>query len=410
MKMKKAYRLALSLALLLLAATTSGAQSPIIVRIDQVDTANFPDVAVSLTARNANGVPLLALTADNLEVTEDRASEPRQVIAVLPYVNTEAQIAVVLAVDISGSMQGQPVEDAKAAAAQFVTRLAPKDAAALIAFNQSISLAAPFPQLDPAREHAFSADKTQLQATIGKLQAQGPTPLYDAAYKAVLLAAQQPEGNRAVLLFTDGKDEGHTPDQPGSAIATTEDAIQEANRHNIPIFTIGLGDGIDRQWLERAAMRTGGTYQQAPSSAELTRLFQNVADLLKQQYRVTYRSTVPTDGGMHYLRVDVKQGVQHAFDAREWGPVPRQEAATSTPPAPAPQPTPVPAPPSGLPLPVMVGGAAVLGVLALVGLLRVARRKPKAVKLICPTCGREVGPDGMCPDCRKPGRPEPKRS
>jgi VWFA-related protein len=379
-------------------------------RVDQVDATRWPEVAVSLTARNANGVPLTDLMPADFEITEDRQAEPRQIVSLLPFVNPEVQLAVVLAVDISGSMQGQAIVDAKAAASRFVAGLGPQDAVALIAFNHTIRLDEPFPQLDPTREHGFNPDKAEIQAIIGGLEAVGATPLYDAAYKAVRLVAQQAEGNRAVLLFTDGKDEGSTPDLPGSAIANTEDAIQEANRHNIPVFTIGLGDDIDRQWLERVAMRTGGTYQQTPTSGDLTRLFQNVADLLKQQYRVTYRSGVPADGAMHHLRVDFKKGVLDAFDAADWGPVPLQIEPTALPPtaAPVPPEAPTAAPQQGGVSAAVMAGIGLLVILAGGGFLLTRRSRPAAQQQsICPNCGRDVGPDGLCPDCKVPGVPKP---
>ncbi|HOU24317.1 MAG TPA: VWA domain-containing protein [Anaerolineae bacterium] len=397
----------------------ASAQDSIVVRIDDIDAASLPEVAVGVTARDANGVPLTGLTPLDFEVTEDRQTVPRDIQSVVPFVNPQIQIAVVLVIDISGSMQGQAIADARAAATQFVSHLSPSDSVALIAFNRNISLASPFPQLDPAREYAFTRSKEGILTTIAGLQAGGSTPLYDAAYKAVLLAAQQPEGNRAVLLMTDGKDEGSTPDQPGSSIATAEDAIQEANRNSIPVFTIGLGDSLDRQWLERLAMRTGGTYQATPTSGELTKLFQSVADLLKQQYRLTYRSGVPADGKLHYLRVDLKSGVLHAFDGRDYGPVPLQLEPTAVPPAALsptavpptpipPTPVPTPAPPSGIPW-TRVGGIGVIAAtLGIVGYFLFGRSRPAAEPLLCPTCGRKLGPDGICPDCKKPGVKEPR--
>jgi hypothetical protein len=143
-----------------------------------------------------------------------------------------------------------------------------------------------------------------------------------------------------------------------------------------------------------------------------------VVDLLKQQYRLTYRSTVPADGAMHHLRVDLKTGVQDAFDATEWGPVPEAAIATAVPTATPVPPTPVPTlAPSPTPTPQSpVGGLSTttiagLGLALLVaagGALAIARRKPAEQALVCPNCGRDAGPDGLCPDCRVPGVTKPQ--
>ncbi len=370
----------------------------------------------------------MPLKLDDAEftVSEDHSLEPRPISSVKAIVNPDLPIAVVIVLDVSGSMQGQAIADAKTAALRFLDRLGPNDRAALIAFADTVDLEG----VDPTREHPFTGDLKPLYAIVEGLRAEGDTPLYDVAYKAVRWAAQEPEGNRAVLLLTDGQEDAGTSGKMGSHTANEDTAIREANRANVPVFTIGLGKEMDEAYLRRLALETGGRYQPAPNSTSLVALFQNVADLLKQQARLTYESGVAADGQEHTVRVEVRAGERVAFDEIAFqaplsgaappttaplptpapggggtaAPTTAPTAAPTTAPTGAPGGTPTPAPlpgtASGL-LPWLAAGgvAALLALGGAVGIRRIrAGRRPPVYH--CLQCGRELeSPDAPCPDC-----------
>jgi VWFA-related protein len=314
------------------------AQQPVVLRIDQVDASAFSQVSLLVTVRNGYGGPIPNLEPANFDVSEDRTLEPRPVTAVEPLVNPQAQVAVLLAIDVSGSMRGAKLRDAQEAARRFLDGLGPEDSVALLAFSGSIDLEGSRPD----REREFGPDKAPLVQVIAGLQAGGATPLYDTAAKAVRWAAAQPAGNRAVLLFTDGMEERAQDGSGGSRIANDDTAIREANKAGIPVFTIGLGDDADEGYLRRLALETGGVYQHAEDSTELALLFRNVSDLLKQQYRITYTSGLPADGETHAVLAAVRVGEATAFDEAALGPLPLA-------PDPMPQPTEAPPTPTALP-------------------------------------------------------------
>lgn len=337
MKTTRRWLLAIMVLCLLAPPSSLAAQEPVTLRIDGVNASIFSDVSLLVTVRNEYGSPIPNLGPADFDVSEDRTLQSRPIAAVEPLVNPEAQVAVLLAVDVSGSMTGAKLRDAQEAARRFLDSLSAQDSAALIAFAGDIDLAAAL----PARERGFDKDKTALYRIVAGLQASGATPLYDAAYKAVRWAAAQPAGNRAVLLFTDGKEERAQDGSGGSQVANDDTAIREANRAGVPVFTIGLGADADEGYLRRLALETGGTYQHAKDSAELAVLFRNVSDLLKQQYRITYTSGLPADGQTHQVLAAVKVGEATAFDEVAFGPVPLAPAPTAPPTEPPPTSTPV---------------------------------------------------------------------
>ena len=389
-------------------------------RVDAAAVEDFPQVGLTITVRDANGVPMADLDANAFEVNEDRVPQGRPITAVEPVVNPNLPVSIVLVVDTSGSMEGQPLADAQQAARTLVEQLGEEDEVAFIAFSGAVDLDG----ADPAREHNPTADRNTVAGLIDGLAAGGGTPLYDALYKGVLWAQQATLGNRAVILLTDGVDE-----DPGSVVASAETAIQEATRANVPVFTVGLegvGERLDAGYLERVARTTGGTYQETPDSAQLTQIFQNVVDRLKQQYLLTYQSGLPGDGQEHRVSVRVEVDSRAAEDEMDFGPLPIFETPELTPtppptpiatPLPAPTATPVPtdtppptAPPSHTPTPAspppppppvwpwIVGGLLLVGIVLAVAAILI-RRGRASVPEFCRNCGYQLTAPGACPQC-----------
>lgn len=290
---------------LLLAITPLGgsAQGVVNVIINAVDSADFPLVKTTVTVIDAYGIPVPELGVSSFEAFED--GKQVSIGSATPVVSEEVPISIAAVIDVSGSMQGQPLEDAKQAAIAFADKLGPQDWAAIIAFGEQVDLDEPFPQIDPAKEIDFTTDRNALKALIEGLDVpdvHARTPLYDAIYKAVRMTAQRPAGNRAVMVFTDGSE--RTPQEAASMLGS-EAPVSEATRHGIPVFTIGLGEEIDETYLTNVATVTGGTYQRAPDSAALTQLFANVSDQLKLRYVLEYSSRAAADGAEHGLQIKV---------------------------------------------------------------------------------------------------------
>lgn len=281
------------------------------IQVRDVEMGAFPQVAVPVQVRDEHGVPIAGLGAGAFEVLEASIDQPRTIASVEPRINPESQVSIMLVLDVSGSMDGAPLDDAKAATQQLVAKLGGSDRVALIAFADAVDLDG----VNAAREVGFTDDGRAVLDVVDQLSADGGTPLYDALFKAVTVSNDATLGRRAILLLTDGVDQGRDLSEAGSAVASAETPIQEATQANIPIFTIGLGDEIDEGYLQRVALTTGGTYQSAPSSADLQSSFQNVLDRLKQEYIVTYTSGFDCDGATHRVEVGVEDSGRSSTDA-----------------------------------------------------------------------------------------------
>ena len=293
-------------------------QGTITLLLEQAETEDFPEISLLLNAWGDDGLPLSQLDKAQFSIQEDGGTA-------LPAssldVEKDALLSVVLVVDISASMKGQPLDDAKAAAARFLDRLSEGDRVALIAFSDQLG---PDPdQLDPNWESAFTADLGPVYDLIEGLEAGRGTHLYQAVSKGVQRASQEPAGHRAVLLLSDGRNDPAHVGDPDAAVQFARDA-------HIPIFVIGLGSQIDEPYLRSLADETGGLFRSAPRSAELAGMFGDMATLLKTQYRLNYTSQLPPDGERHTVDVLLNWEDQATSTSIEIGPLPYIPTATAT--------------------------------------------------------------------------------
>ena len=113
-------------------------------------------------------------------------------------VNADVGLAVVLVMDTSGSMAGEPLSLAEEAAVSFVNSLLPKDGAIVIPFADNVGAPSP-----------LTADKQALATTLRGLQAGGSTALYDAVVAAAQSAKSAPLPRKVVVLLTDGQESGN---------------------------------------------------------------------------------------------------------------------------------------------------------------------------------------------------------
>ncbi len=189
---------------------------------------------------------------------------------------------ITLVIDRSGSMSGVPLERAKLAAQAVIDRLRPSDRVNVLVFDDDVDLLYPTPRL------ASDSRRTEAKAYIAAVGSGGGTNLALALERA--LAAQAPESaalamapekNSAsaamplarphvILFLTDGQSD-----------AQRTLAVAEADQGDARVFTIGVGDGVEKPLLSRlAAMKRGRfTFIESPSAIEskVSRLYGQIA-------------------------------------------------------------------------------------------------------------------------------------
>jgi VWFA-related protein len=244
------------------------------------------EAVVSLSAIDGSGNPVTGLSAASFAVTIDGvaarlAGFDTGVAAGLP-------LALVIVVDTSGSMQGDPLASAKQAIRPLVQSLRPGDRAALVAFASTVSVAVP-----------FTADVPALLSGLERLAAGGNTALYAASAQAAGLAASAPEPRRAVALLTDGEEFGNVSGM------TREQALAGVAASRVPFFAVGLGAQVDRSFLEALAAGTAGQTFLAARAEELAKLYDRISERLRLQYSLRIVLPDALASGDHVIRISV---------------------------------------------------------------------------------------------------------
>jgi len=293
-------------ALLLVTATGVNAQFTLKVTLNTVEVtpginSSAYEMSVFTSVTDESGLPIKQLTADEFSLLED--SQP---VEFTLHEATDVPINLVLVIDTSGSMAGTGIAQAKEAATKFIKRLGAQDRVGLIMFNSKVSNLSDFSSNTNALTTAV--------AGINVVPSSG-TCLYDAVYEAVQMSSVLPSGRRAVLVFTDGRDE--LPNGSVCSSMQIDDVIQLASTTpNTPVHAIGIGKELDEKALDRMALLTGGSFLKSEAFSQLDALFDKVFNQLKYQYELKYQSNATP--GRHILTVQVNLSGNKDEDTRNF--------------------------------------------------------------------------------------------
>jgi tight adherence protein B len=226
------------------------------------------------------------LTAADVVVREN--GQPVRDPSFVPAGSSAEHFGVLLVIDSSNSMHGQPIADAFSAARRFADQLVPSEQVGLMTFNANSRLEQT-PTTDAAKVSAVLANVTPTR--------QG-THIYDALSQALAVLRQAHLSGSAIVLLSDGADTGST--------AKETPLVTRAQRQRVRIFTVGLHSGaFNGAALQRLAQGTGATYAEATSSAGLTPIFAQLGQTLAGEYFLRYRSDA--NPGTHVVvTVDVR--------------------------------------------------------------------------------------------------------
>lgn len=257
---------ALSAALFLMPTVSSAGE----IVLQDATVADFPtvtlDVVLSADLVPKQGKPEFSVLENGLEardLTSTSAAESRD------------PIDVVLLIDTSGSMKGDPLLKAKAAAVEFIEAMGPADRIALMAFSS-----------EPRSVVDFTSDRAALEAGIGSLATKGYTALYDGLIQSTRLF----EGggrDRYIVVLSDGND--------STSINNLDATAQSIDDAGIPVYAVALSSpDYDPSALEVIAKGSGGRLIAADRADQLASVFKDIAAELTNRFTVSYVSARPS--------------------------------------------------------------------------------------------------------------------
>jgi Ca-activated chloride channel family protein len=174
---------------------------------------------------------------------------------------------ILLVLDISGSMDGDKLNQVKAAGAATLDVLSPNDELGLWTFSDQIYKLVPIGPVGP--------NHSELARHIAVLEAGGGTALYRATSDAVqeVLNDWDPTRINAVVLLTDGQNSDPN-DSDLNVLLRSLEARPAAS--TVPVFTIGYGQDADLGTLARISQASNGRSYNAPDPAHIGSVFADV--------------------------------------------------------------------------------------------------------------------------------------
>jgi len=279
-------------------------------------------VSVFFNARDKRGALIPNLTKDDFDVFED--SKPQTI----RYFTAESNLPLTLGIliDTSGS-QTRVLDMEKEVGGAFLRQiLTDKDEAFVINFDTDVNLIQDYTR--DVRRLQNALNKVKINVGIGLppiFGGGGPVPtansnagtvLYDAVYLASHDMLAKEVGRKALVLLTDGQDEGSK--------LKIKDAIEAAQKADAILYVLlcadrgaygGYGYSGDYDMKHMTEPTGGREINVGNKFDKLQEAFEQISAELRSQYNLGYTpSNTVLDGG--YRKLEIKSKQSYKIQAR----------------------------------------------------------------------------------------------
>ncbi len=282
--------LALLLAVLVPLAAPAAAQADGELVLENVDATGFP-----LVRAVVSGPAISDELDDAFVVTEDGEEVSPDVVRL-----RSDELNVVLALDVSLSMEGEPLDKAKAAVETLLETLPETVPVAVVSFGDSAVL-----------QSTFTTDRPATLAAVQGLIAAGGTALYDGLDLGISQLDAQ-GGTGAMVVLADGAD--------SVSERTIEDAITRFSASDVKASFVALETGdFNADTFAALADASEGQVLTVDDASGFAAAFEDVAAGLGNLYEIRWRSA-STSGTATLdiaLASDTAQSVSTDFEHEE---------------------------------------------------------------------------------------------
>jgi Ca-activated chloride channel family protein len=262
----------------------------------------------TVTVTDRSGVHITDLTKDDFRVYED--GQPRPIQFFRKDLNAPVSLGVI--VDTSGSMAPK-IPQARAAIAEFIRDLNPRDDVFLFAFSDKPFLLQP-----------FTTNHNAVMSRLALLHAYGRTALYDVILDGLIMVSRGRYDKKALLVVTDGMDT--------ASASSLDQVVAQARRQGVLVYSIGIGnpniggsglsiafgpillggggdlERVDARTLQTLSSETGAKtfiIREVGDGEMLRQATASISKELREQYTVGFTSPDPGRTGYRSLKVEV---------------------------------------------------------------------------------------------------------
>ena len=260
-------------------------------------------VAQDRPARFQSGVDLISVTATvvdregrlvtglPIEAFEIFEEGERQTIT--QFTNERVPVSLAVLLDVSDSMFGQRLVDARSAVERFLFELLDSnDEFSVVVFNH-----------EPRALTRWTQTPDVVRTALATLKPFGSTALYDAVLTALPMMDTRTKQRASVLIISDGAD------------TASDAALREVRsaliRSDAFVYAIAvdppakraINETVNVSALNEITGGSGGNTELVHQTADLVAATARIADELNSQYVLGFYSKLPLDGSYRSLRV-----------------------------------------------------------------------------------------------------------
>lgn len=226
--------------------------------------------------------PVLGLGAGDFELTDNGVRQQIDDVGV-----DESAVNLILAVDLSGSVAGQPLRDLTRASEVLLESLRPTDRIALLTFSHVVALRC-----------ALTDPTACVTDALTTAVAAGETALVDGTQAAILAAAEAAPGRNVIVVLSGRFDT--------VSWLTPEHVLDSARRADAVVYAVASGP--ESRFVRDVTAATGGRTLRLESSASLGKTFLAILEEFRRRYVLRYVPRGVAAGGWHDIRVRLLRG------------------------------------------------------------------------------------------------------
>lgn len=262
-------------------------------------------VIVDATVTDKNGAFIRNLSAEDFVVYEDGQPQKVEFFEANEEAALTRALAVVFALDKSGSIKPEEIEKQREATEGFVKLVRPESLFAVVTFSSDIKVL-----------QDFTSEPQKISLAFRKIgEATGSSRIFGTIDRAVSMLKRAPRFRggrrlrRVVIVITDGYDNLDSTDQ--------QELIRRANDAEVTVYSITLpsympGPATGRIMtlldVSRIVPLTGGSDFSADTK-DFTPVFKAIAEEIRSGYTLAYYPPENSrrDGRVHQIGVEVRK-------------------------------------------------------------------------------------------------------
>jgi len=278
-----------------LAAAISGIPRRLLAQGSPSFSVDVRMVEVYATILDEHGHFVDGLGRDGFEVRDE--GQPQTIV---DFGGTSDPLACAILLDTTGSMESV-LPQVRSSILEFIDKLGPQESIAIYTFDTGLRL-----------RQEFTTDKLAARRAVMRTRAGGETALFDALAQTAHEIAKR-KGKKVIVLFTDGED--------NASALNAAAAENSARKIGVPVYTIAEGEARQSKslidTLRDIARKTGGTSFEVRKPADVSAVFDEIANALTHTYLISYKAPPMTEHRWRTIQVALQKTGKFKIRAKQ---------------------------------------------------------------------------------------------